>query len=132
MPAASSRSPGATCCCSTASCRRSRSPWSARLAPAWPGCSACWGGQRPGWRWSPATLSTAFGLGELGGPVYLLGWIALGPLLALVLLTVTATVVVNGGRRPGAIAGALWSAAILVIAFLAGLIGYLRGRRAPV
>ena len=83
-------------------------------------------------RVSPATLSTAFGLGELGGPVYLLGWIALGPLLALVLLTVTATVVVNGGRRPGAIAGALWSAAILVIAFLAGLIGYLRGRRAPV
>ncbi len=83
-------------------------------------------------RVSPATLSTAFGLGELGGPVYLLGWIALGPLLALVLLTVTATVVVDGGRQPGAIARALWSAAILVIAFLVGLIGYLRGRRAPV
>jgi hypothetical protein len=82
-------------------------------------------------RVSPTTLSTAFGLGELGGPVYLLGWIALGPLLAEVLLAVTATVVVDAGRRPGALAGALWTAAILVIAFLVTQIGYLRGRRAP-
>jgi hypothetical protein len=82
-------------------------------------------------RVSPATLATAFGLGELGGPVYLLGWIALGPLLAEALLAVTATAVVDAGRRPGALAGALWTAAILVAAFLAGLIAYLRGRRAP-
>jgi Family of unknown function (DUF6297) len=82
-------------------------------------------------RVSPATLSTAFGLGELGGPVYLLGWIALGPLLAEVLLAVTATVVVDAGRRPGALAGALWTAGVLVVAFLVAQIGYLRGRRAP-
>jgi hypothetical protein len=82
-------------------------------------------------RVSPGTLSTAFGLGELGGPIYLLGWIALGPLLAEVLVAVTATVVVDAGRRPGALAGALSTAAILAAAFLVGLIGYLRGRRAP-
>jgi Family of unknown function (DUF6297) len=82
-------------------------------------------------RVSPATLSTAFGLGELGGPVYLLGWIALGPLLAEVLLAVTATVVVDAGRQPGALAGALSTAAILMVAFLVAEIGYLRGRRAP-
>jgi hypothetical protein len=82
-------------------------------------------------RVSPATLAMAFGLGELGGPVYLFGWIALGPLLAEVLLAVTATVVVDASRRQGALAGALWTSAILVAAFLAGLIGYLRGRRAP-
>jgi hypothetical protein len=40
-------------------------------------------------------------------------------------------VVVDAGRRPGALAGALWTAAILVIAFLVTQIGYLRGRRAP-
>jgi hypothetical protein len=82
-------------------------------------------------RVSPGTLSTAFGLGELGGPIYLLGWIALGPLLAEVLVAVTATVVVDAGRRPGALAGALSTAAILAATFLVGLIGYLRGRRAP-
>jgi Family of unknown function (DUF6297) len=82
-------------------------------------------------RVSPATLAMSFGLGEFGGPVYLFGWIALGPLLAEVLLAVTATVVVDAGRRPGALAGALSTAAILVAAFLVGLIGYLRGRRAP-
>lgn len=82
-------------------------------------------------RVSPATLSTAFGLGELGGPVYLLGWIALGPLLAEAMLAVTATVVVDAGRQPGALAGALWTAAILALAFLIAEVGYLRGRRAP-
>lgn len=82
-------------------------------------------------RVSPATLSTAFGLGELGGPVYLLGWIALGPLLAEVMLAVTATVVVDAGRKPGALAGALWTAAILALGFLIAEVGYLRGRRAP-
>jgi hypothetical protein len=82
-------------------------------------------------RVSPATLSTAFGLGEFGGPVYLFGWIALGPLLAEVLLAITSAVVVGAGRRPGALAGALWTASVLVAVFLAGLTGYLRGRRAP-
>ncbi len=82
-------------------------------------------------RVSPSTLSTAFGLGEFGGPVYLFGWMALGPLLAEVLLAVTATVLVEADRRPGALAGALWTAAILVAAFLVGLTGYLRGRRVP-
>jgi hypothetical protein len=82
-------------------------------------------------RLSPATLSMAFGLGEFGGPVYLVGWIALGPLLAEVLLAVTATVLIDAGRRPGALGGALSTAAILVAVFLAALAGYLRGRRPP-
>jgi Family of unknown function (DUF6297) len=82
-------------------------------------------------RVSPSQLAMAFGLGEFGGPVYLFGWIALGPLLAEVLLAVTGTVLVDAGRRPGALTGALWTAGILLAAFLAGLLAYLRGRRAP-
>jgi hypothetical protein len=98
------------------------------LAGVLVGCAAVAGHRG---RLSPDTLATAFGLGELGGPVYLVGWVALGPLLAEVLLAVTATVVVDAGRRPGALAGALWTAGILLLAFLAGLLAYLRGRRAP-
>jgi hypothetical protein len=98
------------------------------LAGVLVGCAAVAGHRG---RLSPDTLATAFGLGEFGGPVYLVGWVALGPLLAEVLLAVTATVVVDAGRRPGALAGALWTAGILLLAFLAGLLVYLRGRRAP-
>jgi hypothetical protein len=92
------------------------------------GCAAIAGHRG---RLSPGTLSTAFGLGEFGGPIYLIAWVALGPLLAEVLLAVTATVVVDAGSKPGALAGALWSAGILLAAFLVALLGYLRGRRAP-
>jgi hypothetical protein len=108
-------------------------PWvalaaSPLLAGVLVGCAAIAGHRG---RLSPDTLATAFGLGEFGGPIYLIGWVALGPLLAEVLLAVTATVVVDAGRQPGALAGALWTAGILVVAFLVGLLGYLRGRRAP-
>jgi hypothetical protein len=82
-------------------------------------------------RVSPATLSTAFGLGEFGGPVYLIGWIALGPLLAEVLLAVVSTVVLSAARQPGQLASGVSSAAILLLAFVIGEFAYVRGRRAP-
>ena len=82
-------------------------------------------------RVSPTTLSTAFGLGEFGGPVYLIGWIALGPLLAEVLLAIASTVVLNAARQPGQLASGVWSSAILLLAFAIGEFAYVRGRRAP-
>jgi hypothetical protein len=82
-------------------------------------------------RVSPTTLSTAFGLGEFGGPVYLIGWIALGPLLAEVLLAVVSTVVLSAARQPGQLASGVWHAAILLLAFVIGEFAYVRGRRAP-
>jgi hypothetical protein len=82
-------------------------------------------------RVSPTTLSTAFGLGEFGGPVYLIGWIALGPLLAEVLLAIASTVVLNAAREPGQLASGAWSTAILLLGFVVGEFAYVRGRRAP-
>src|SRR6266487_6093004 len=75
-------------------------------------------------RVSPGTLATAFGLGELGGPVYLLGWVLLGPLLAEAVLTVTAGLVVQAAPRPGALPGAVVGAALLLSAVLGAQLAY--------
>ncbi len=80
-------------------------------------------------RLSPGTLATAFGLGELGGPVYLLGWVLLGPLLAEAVLAVTAGLVVQAAPRPGALPGAVVGAALLLSAVLGAQVAYLRARR---
>ena len=91
--------------------------------------SAAISGQRG--RLSPTTLMTAFGLGEFGGPVYLIGWIALGPLVAEVMLAIASAVVLNAARQPGQLASGAWSTAILLLGFVIGEFAYVRGRRAP-
>ena len=82
-------------------------------------------------RLSPGTLTTAYGLGELGGPTYLLGWVAGGPLLAELALGIPAAVLVGAARRPAALQSAATAAAVLLLTALAAALGYLHSRPAP-
>jgi len=82
-------------------------------------------------RLSPATLTTAYGLGELGGPTYLFAWIATGPLLAELLLGIPAALLRGAARRPAALPNAVTGAAVLLLGALAAELAYLRARAAP-
>jgi hypothetical protein len=82
-------------------------------------------------RLSPGTLATAYGLGEFGGPTYLLTWIAAGPLLAEVALGIPAAVLRGAADQPSDLQDAAGSAAILLLGVLLAEVAYLRGRRAP-
>jgi hypothetical protein len=80
-------------------------------------------------RLSPATLTTAYSLGELGGPAYLLGWVAAGPLLAELALGIPAAVLRGAAGHPAVLPNAVTTTAVLLLGVLAGELAYLRARR---
>ena len=82
-------------------------------------------------RLSPGTLTTAYGLGELGGPAYLVTWAAAGPLLAGLALGIPAALLIGAAGQPAALGDATGGAAILLLSALVAEIAYLHGRRAP-
>jgi hypothetical protein len=71
-------------------------------------------------------------LGEVGGPVYLLRFLATGPLLALLVLLPPVLVLQGAAGRPAAQApGAVTGAAVLLAVALAAELAWLRTRRPP-
>jgi hypothetical protein len=82
-------------------------------------------------RLSPGTMATAYGLGELGGPTYLVTWVAAGPLLAEVAVGIPAAVLIGAAGQPAALGDAAGGAAILLLSALVAEIAYLNSRRAP-
>ena len=82
-------------------------------------------------RLSPGTLTTAYRLGEFGGPTYLFGWIATGPLLAEVVLGIPTAVLRGAAGQPAALPDAASAAAVLLLTVLLAELAYLRARPAP-
>ena len=92
--------------------------------------SAAIPGQRG--RLGPDQFITAMVLGEVGGPAYLLRFIATGPLLALLALLPPVLVLQGAAGRPAAQApAAVTGAGMLLAAALAAELAWLRSRRPP-